>query len=469
MNGSGSPVRVIEQCQISPPPGSVPTTTLPLTFFDIVFLFPPPNESVFSFDFPHPLHQFTQTILPKLKQSLSRTLQHFFPLASNLICPPPPSKTYLQYTAGASLTLTIAESLGDFNRLTSHRVEDVEESHLLIPPLPPSSVLEDGTRVVPLLAVQITAFPNSGICIGTNCDHVLADESSFHHFLKFWASVCRSGGGDIKIESLPSHNRGLIKDPCDLKNKFLDDWRSWTSTPTKCEQLRTQFLIGKVRTTFVFSRAQIDRLKLWVSNLFIKLQDSKPTHLSSFVVICAFTWVSMVKAEEISDDEMQCHFNYAANCRYRLGYPLPGSYFGNCLSLRSAQAKKSDLVGEDGIVAAVNAIGNNVKDLENGVLRNAEDWTAGWVKGATRKKSTPRHFTTLAGSPRFDFYNELDFGWGRPKRCEVINVDFDRCIYVSNGREEEGGIEILLALKREQMDSFCSMFKQALKLAEVEL
>lgn len=320
--------------------------------------------------------------------------------------------------------------------------------------------------MVPLLALQITVFPNSGICIGTNCHHVLADESSFHHFMKVWASVCRSGT-DIEIESLPSHNRGLVKDPSDLENKFLEDWRSWT--PIQCELLGTKLLIGKVRTTFVLSRAQIDRLKLWVSNLFIKLQDSKPAHISSFVVICSFTWVSLVKTEEITDDELQCCFNYAADCRDRLGYSLPSSYFGNCLSLRSSQAKKSDLVGENGIVAAVNAIGNNVKDLENGVLRGAEDWTSGWLKGTTSTNISPRHFTTLAGSPRFDFYNDLDFGWGRPKKSEVINVDFGRCVYVSNSRDEEGGIEIVLALKREQMDSFSSIFKQALKFAEVDL
>jgi hypothetical protein len=284
--------------------------------------------------------------------------------------------------------------------------------------------------------------------------------------MKVWASVCRSGT-DIEIESLPSHNRGLVKDPSDLENKFLEDWRSWT--PIQCELLGTQLLIGKVRTTFVLSRAQIDRLKLWVSNLFIKLQDSKPAHISSFVVICSFTWVSMVKTDEITADEMQCCFNYAADCRDRLGYSLPRSYFGNCLSLRSSQAKKSDLVGENGIVAAVNAIGKNVKDLENGVLRGAEDWTSGWLKGTTSTNISPRHFTTLAGSPRFDFYNDLDFGWGRPKKSEVINVDFGRCVYVSNSRDEEGGIEIVLALKREQMDSFSSIFKQALKFAGVDL
>lgn len=51
----------------------------------------------------------------------------------------------------------------------------------------------------------------------------------------------------------------------------------------------------------------------------------------------------------------------------------------------------------------------------------------------------------------------------------MINVDFGRCVYVGNSRDDEGGIEIVLAYKREQMDSFSSIFKQALKSAEVDL
>lgn len=188
--------------------------------------------------------------------------------------------------------------------------------------------------------------------------------------------------------------------------------------------------------------------------------------MSSFVVICALTWVCLVKAEEMSDDEMHCCFNYSADFRNRLEYPR--SYFGNCLSIGSTRVNKSELVGENGLVVAVEAIGSNVKELESGVLGGAEDWTSDWVKGTT---SPPMHLTLLAGSPRFDFYNDIDFGWGRPKKSEVINVDFDfpKFIYLSNSREEEGGVEIVLAFEKEKMESFSSIFEQALKLPRSHL
>jgi hypothetical protein len=55
-----------------------------------------------------------------------------------------------------------------------------------------------------------------------------------------------------------------------------------------------------------------------------------------------------------------------ADFRNRLEYP--SSYFGNCLSIRSTRVNESELVGENGLVVAVEAIGSNVKDLERGVL-----------------------------------------------------------------------------------------------------
>src|ERR1044072_7504 len=83
-------VMVLQRCEVAPPPGSVPSTTLPLTFFDIPWFYCPPLQRIFFFEFPPPTHHFLQTALPALKHSLSLTLQHFFPFASNLILPPPP-------------------------------------------------------------------------------------------------------------------------------------------------------------------------------------------------------------------------------------------------------------------------------------------------------------------------------------------------------------------------------------------
>ncbi|AES77693.1 anthocyanin acyltransferase, putative [Medicago truncatula] len=49
-------------------------TSLPLTFFDILWLRLPPVQRIFFYEFPHQTSLFFNTLLPKLKQSLSLTL-----------------------------------------------------------------------------------------------------------------------------------------------------------------------------------------------------------------------------------------------------------------------------------------------------------------------------------------------------------------------------------------------------------
>lgn len=80
-------IQVLSQSHVSPPQGSVPDTSLPLTFFDAPWFLCIPIQRLFFYEFPHSTHHFTQTVLPSLKSSLSHTLQIFYPFAANLICP----------------------------------------------------------------------------------------------------------------------------------------------------------------------------------------------------------------------------------------------------------------------------------------------------------------------------------------------------------------------------------------------
>ncbi|KAK9910253.1 hypothetical protein M0R45_034221 [Rubus argutus] len=243
---------------------SVPTTSLPLTFFDIVFLFCGPVELIYLYECAHPLHYFIKTILPKLKHSLSITLQHFFPLASYLICPPPPSKRTLFCLLRVSPHLTPLDHCRVLKQLQPPNIPPRKQCSTI--PLPYSAIATL-TCVVTPVALQITMFPYSGICIGVNFLHALIDGSALHHFMKSWASVCRSQ--DVKTLSLPSHNRVLIKDPCSLENEFLAAWRTWTPIPWELHMNPFHpSLTVKVRTTFVLSRPKIDRLKHCVSSLY---------------------------------------------------------------------------------------------------------------------------------------------------------------------------------------------------------
>ncbi|OMO63396.1 Transferase [Corchorus olitorius] len=146
-------MKVLDSCHVSPPPGSVPNTSLRLTFFDLPW-FPFPNiQRLFFYKFPHPTSHFMETIIPLLKHSLSLTLQHFFPYAAKLICPPPPGKPYIHYRDGDFVTFTVVESSADFNHIVANYPRDVKVLQPFAPKLLPTEA-EDGIRFLPIVAFQ---------------------------------------------------------------------------------------------------------------------------------------------------------------------------------------------------------------------------------------------------------------------------------------------------------------------------
>ncbi|KAG4938656.1 hypothetical protein JHK84_044907 [Glycine max] len=59
-------VKILKQSEVAPPPCSLPSTIIPLTFFDIPSFYCNPIRCIFFYDFPHPTHHFLQTALPIL-------------------------------------------------------------------------------------------------------------------------------------------------------------------------------------------------------------------------------------------------------------------------------------------------------------------------------------------------------------------------------------------------------------------
>ena len=53
---------------------------LPLTFFDVPWIFTGPVERVFFYPYPHPPERFRAALLPRLVSSLSAALRAFYPL-----------------------------------------------------------------------------------------------------------------------------------------------------------------------------------------------------------------------------------------------------------------------------------------------------------------------------------------------------------------------------------------------------
>ncbi|XVF22971.1 hypothetical protein REPUB_Repub12eG0217000 [Reevesia pubescens] len=463
-----STVEVVGRYHVSPPPNSAPPTSLPLTFFDIPWLFFSASQPLFFYHYPYPTSHFLSTTLPSLIHSLSLTLQHFFALAGSLVCPPgsfqPP---LIVYNEGNFVPLVVAESNGDFFHFSGNHQRCVNDFYPLLPELPSRASKSKSKLGIPLLAAQITIFSNFGICIGFAYHHVVADGRTFSSFIKTWASIFRDPSFSINSSLLPFYDRRIIKDRYGLESIFLNDWSNRKSSQDMVigvDQSTTNLSdsdMDMVRATFLLCPADMEKIKQWIIGVCKLKKKPQPPRLTPSNLTCAFVWICLIKAQEKVNgkllDKNPSYFGFNAGGLTRLDYPVSTTYFGNCIGFARSMAIQVELCGEDGIVVAANAIGNRVKELDEAFLEGAENWISDWE---VFYGSEPH--VMAAGSPKLDIY-ETDFGWGRPQKIEEISIDNDNAISLTQSRDMKGGIEVGLALPKAKMDAFASFFTQGLR------
>ncbi|KAI4323389.1 hypothetical protein L6164_023001 [Bauhinia variegata] len=446
-------LNVLEQCRVSPPPNSTQTKTFPLTFLDIPWLFFSPNNPLFFYEFPHSVSHFMATIVPKLKLSLSLTLQHYYPFAASFVSPPGTGKPHLVFTDGNSVSLEIAESNGDFDHCCSYYPRDASEFHLLAPKLTPCEKKDS-----PLLAIQVTIFRNAGFCIGIAYHHVVADGRTFNNFVKTWASYCRYETTSFNLKLIPFYDRSVIIDTHELEVVFLGQWRKRKLAQGIAigREVRVD-LSGMVRATFTMGSAEMEHIKHWIIARCKKKNLSQPLRLSPYILTCAFLWVCLLKTHRIEDENDPSYFGFVAGGMTRLPFSVPTTYLGNFVGFGRASGSRNELLGEDGIVVAAKAIAKTVKQLDLSIFSGSEKWVLDWdvLFGS-------EHHVMVTGSPKVDLYG-TDFGWGRPKKIEDISIDNTKAISLTESRDLEGGIEIGIALPKDKMDIFTILFTQGLK------
>ncbi|KAE9590320.1 hypothetical protein Lal_00028073 [Lupinus albus] len=439
------------------PPDATTATTFPLTFFDILWLRLPPVERLFFYEFPNRTSltsSFFDIIVPNLKHSLSLTLQHFIPLLGNITWPLESSNPIINYIPGDAVSFTVAESISDnFNLLCSNLCEVVNRQHLI----PHLNISHEKCS---LLSLQLTLFPNSGFCIGITTHHAAVDGKSSTMFLKTWAYYCSklqeqltqfpSSSSSLPENLTPFLDRSVITDPSGITEAFVDSWLNYDGPNNR--SLKVWDTISAVKTEqvkglFELTPSHIQKLKKYA-------QSKVKTKVSTFSVTCAYLLSCLVKVEEPKDERVA--FIFSVDCRSRLDLPILQTYFGNCVFPQLVVVETKKLVKNDGFFVALEGIIDALNKLEDGVLNEGENWMS-----KIQSSLSDRLFST-AGSPRFEVYG-IDFGWGRPKKVDVTSIDKTGAFSLSESKNNDGGVEIGLALNKVEMKAFVALFHQQLE------
>ncbi|KAK9137150.1 hypothetical protein Sjap_007744 [Stephania japonica] len=268
------------------------------------------------------------------------------------------------------------------------------------------------TKQIPTLAIQITLFPTSGFSMAIVLNHAVMDSRTTSLFISSWASISWLGSDGYK-GLLPSYDRTLVKGPSGIKEYTVEEMVKFIRSKFMSEHDMNNWLsLAKsaaipedaVLTTFELSLADITKLKQMIMDALNKVNiistgnETTPLLLSPsrFKVACAYTWLCLTKAsmevETTNDHNETTTIIVTVDYRARSNSPLPSILLGTCTVAANVIAKKSEIVGEDGIVAAVKKIRSENKGLAETTEKNLKRRVARMVY------LSPDRFRVIAGS-----------------------------------------------------------------------
>ncbi|KQJ94674.1 BAHD acyltransferase DCR [Brachypodium distachyon] len=287
----------------------------------------------------------------------------------------------------------------------------------------------------PLLAVQLTKL-RDGMAVGCAFNHAVLDGTATWHFMTSWAELCR---GLTSPTTLPVHDRSAARS---TKVRL-------TLPPSAAAHEATDPNGPKpplVARVFSFPASTVARIKAQANSSLLP-GTTKP--FSTFQSLGGHVWRAVSKARLLGPSDITV-FAVFADCRARLSPPVPASYFGNLIQAVFTGIPAGMLLGSPPQLAA-------------GMLQKAIDEhdAAAVTRRLEEYEAAPKLFhysdagpncVAVGSSPRFKVYG-VDFGFGRPERVRSGgNNKFDGMVYLYPGRgEEEGGIDVELALQPEPM------------------
>lgn len=504
-------IKVHEESNVAPPPSSTQSLSLPFTLYDTLFLRFPSIDWIFFYSLNAQQSEpsfFYANVIPKLKASLSHTLLHYPPLAGNILWPSDSTIPIISYTPGDAVSVVVAESNAEFNHFIDYSVpHEATESRFLVPHL------ESSDSRASALALQITLFPNKGFSIGISIHHAAVDGRSSTMFIKAWASLCQqiimnyeTTSQSVVVPSLvpelePSFDRTLIKDPGNWNRFLLAKWcpniangnsdgddngkrtvKILPSPPRLKEAFSATSVIKPtieeaVRATFVLTREDLEKIKKRVFSKWDQVKDpepepeseseskstvnssSKPPTLSSFVLACAYSVVCIAKAVHgVEKEKQKFGFWFPVDYRARLEPPIPDTYFGNCVWSHLVDAEPLDFIKEEGLVLVAKSINRKVKTLHKEEV---------FGKSSSRFMALAKEGAEMLGvsmSNKFMVY-ETDFGWGKPAKVDIINLDraSNLTMGLLDSKDGDGGVEVGLVMHQKVMDLFGTIFHGGLK------
>ncbi|KAF5749499.1 shikimate O-hydroxycinnamoyltransferase-like [Tripterygium wilfordii] len=376
-----------------------------------------------------------------LKESLSRVLVPFYPVAGRLgwdedgrIEVKCNGEGVLFIEAETSCEI---DDFVDFNAPTS-------QLKLLVPSVDYSSM---DISSYPLLLLQVTFFKCGGVCLGVGFHRTLVDGTAALHFINTWSDMNRG----LAVTAPPVFDHDLLRarvppTPSFHHNEFKHSPSIYTPKQTK------QLHSTPLSTSIAILKITPDQLKTLKAN-------AGSNNYSSYEVLAAHIWRCACQARGLPDDEVTSVF-IPVDGRSRLNPPLPRGYSGNaiCKARLSVLARE---IQSGPLIETVKRIRQTIKRMDDDYLRSVIDYlevqkdlNVVRVTHGSNFKYPNLHVVSWARLPIYD----ADFGWGRPVFMGPASIYFEGAAFILPSPINGGSLSLIIGLESEHIKLFEDYF-----------
>ncbi|XP_057418990.1 spermidine hydroxycinnamoyl transferase-like [Lotus japonicus] len=406
----------------------------------------------------------SSTMATTLRDSLSRVLVPFYPLAGRLQWTDEnDGRLELECNAmgvkfieaESSLTLN---NFGDFSSSSEYQ-------HLI-----PSVDYTLPIHVWPLFLVQFTRFACGGVCISFQVSHAVVDGPSALHFISEWARLARGE----PLQTTPFLDRKVLRagEP-PLMEANQGQWTFNFNLPTllldKTEEKQGMKKKKKKNSlaTLKVSKTQVEKLRKEANEGFDGSTNVRG--YTRYEAVTGHMWRSACKAREHKHDQPTA-LGVSVDMRRRVQPNLPKGYFGNATFDVVATGVAGDLVSKPlGYVSG--RIREAIEKVDDEYVRSGIEFLKE-QRDLTKFQdfhTTESENGAFYGDPNLGVFSWLtlpiygvDFGWGKEIFMGPGTHDFDGDSLLLPGPVEDGSLLIAICLQEIHMEAFKKHFYEGI-------
>ncbi|EOY22400.1 3'-N-debenzoyl-2'-deoxytaxol N-benzoyltransferase, putative [Theobroma cacao] len=352
----------------------------------------------------------------QLKESLSKTLVHFYTFAGRLsesfsIDCNDNGATYIEAQVAIDMSVVLKEP-------------EIDLLLQLLPCDPHENLAEPSAQVV--LSIQVNYFACGGMAICVCVHHAVADASAVATFLQSWAAVA-CGANLTDTETFD----------CTSLFPRQDLSGFWEVLEENKDLIIREDV---VTTRFLFDRSKIDVLRDEIGN---GSSLYRPTRVEA---VSALIWNAMVASIAEYDKTIPIYVATSVNLRKRMNFPFP----------QKCVANVSQFIMTELPIEKTKNLSNLAGNLHDSITKVDDEYVrklhAGGaylniMKGAIKGFGKNWIFS-FSSWCRFPFY-ETDFGWGKPIWFGTT-LRLNRVAFFLD-TNDGGGIEAWITLTQEEM------------------